>query len=244
MGGLGTQGSGTGRRRGTTFSVLVPRLSLLSASIALLAPAAGKRGTKFKRAPAATSLPACLTALLMLRVMLPPASAQVVSLSCNAGYFGEGNAVEYNGRAYRTLDGTSPLDTGGSKCQNYYLALPSGWALAADDAESLYVIRSYRWGTQIMVVAGGRAYWTLTGADSGYSAGSLYTSSGLYTSGSTYMVRSCNYLILIFKTGFTCTACPAGESEIAGRECGTRICVLVWWEGARIYIHTYTYTYT
>jgi hypothetical protein len=47
----------------------------------------------------------------------------------------------------------------------------------------------------------------------------------LSTSGSSYKVSSCNMLILISKTGSACTACPAGESEIAGRKCGARMCV-------------------
>ena len=113
------------------------------------------------------------------------------------------------------MDGASPLDTSGSKCQNYYLALPSGWALAADNADSLYVIRSYRWGTYGLVVANGYAYLT---ASQGSSAGSLSTTSGaLYTSGSTYKINNCNHLILISKTGsLPCTACPAGESRDSG----------------------------
>ena len=155
----------------------------------------------------------------MLARILSPASAQVVSLSCNAGYFGETNAVHYKGLVYRTLDGTSPHDTG-YKCQDYYLGLPSGWALAADNADSLAVISSYPWGTHVMVLANGRAYGTRA-----YSTGSLCSYSGLSTSGSTYKVANCHFLILISKTGSDCTACPAGESEIAGRECGTRMCV-------------------
>ena len=141
---------------------------------------------------------------------------QVGSLECNAGYFGETNAVEYKGRVYRTLDGASPLATGVSNCQNYYLALPSGWALAANNIDSLYVISLYRWGTHAMVVADGGAYWTLSGPSScsGCSAGSLTVSSALYTSGSMYKVSQCNILILISKSGSACTACPAGESEI------------------------------
>jgi hypothetical protein len=221
MGGLGRKGSGGWRRRGSFFSVLVPRLSLLSASSALLAAGGGKRDSKFKRAPAPTSAAACLTALLMLSSILPPASAQVVSLSCNnAGYFGETNAVEYNGRVYRTLDGASPLDTS-ARCQNYYLGLLSGWALAADNADSQYVIRSYRWGTHVMVVANGYAYCT---ASQGSGAGSFWGYGVLRMYGSEYIVNSCNHLILISKTGSACTACPAGESEIAQRECGGRVC--------------------
>jgi hypothetical protein len=220
-----SQGSGWWRRR--SIFPLVPRHSLLSPpSAPVLAPAADKRGSKFKRAPAPTSAAAaaCLTVLLMLSAMLSPASAQVVSLSCVAGYFGEGNAVEYNGRVYRTLDGTSPLDTGSSKCQDYYLPLPSGWELAADNADSIYVIRYYPWGTYVMVVAGGGGYWTCCGTSAGQ-----YWNTGLSTlsdtSGSTYTVSHCPMLILISKPGSACTACPAGESEIAGRECGTRMCV-------------------
>ncbi len=213
---IGGQVSGRWRRRGSIIFCLV---RLLSASSALLAslPAAGKRRSKFKCVPTATSAAARLTALLMLVGMLSLASAQVFPLSCNAGYFGEiTNAVEYNGRVYRTLDGTSPLDTGSSKCQNYWLALPSGWSLAADDADSLYVISSYRWGTYGLLVANGYAYVT--------SSGSYCCSGYLYTSGSTYKA-GCNLLILISKAGSACTACPAGESEIAGRECGARMCV-------------------
>ncbi len=123
----------------------------------------------------------------------------------------ESNAVEYNGRVYRTLDGTSPLDAGSSKCQNYYLALPSGWVLAADNADSLYVITSYRWGTNAMVVANGYTYYTAQ--ENAYY--SYYTA--LSTSGSTYKVMSCISLILISKTGsLPCTACPAGESRDSG----------------------------
>jgi hypothetical protein len=224
-----SQGSGRWRRR-SIFSLVSCLLSPPSAPV--LAPAAGKGGSKFKRAPAPTSAAAaaCLTALLMLSAMLCPASAQVVSLSCVAGYFGAGNAVEHNGLVYRTLDGVSPLDTGSPKCQKYYLDLPSGWALAADNDDSRYVISSYRWGTHFMVVANGNAYWTLSGQSccgysSGYGAGSLWNSRMLDTSGSTYRTNNCALLILISKPGSACTACPAGESEIAGRECGARMCV-------------------
>jgi hypothetical protein len=220
MGGLGRKGSERWRRRGSVFS-LVPRLRLLSACSALLAGGGGRRGSKFKRAPAATLPAACLTALLMLARILSPASAQVVSLPCNAGYFGETNAVEYKGLAYRTLDGTSPLDTSNSKCQNYDLALPSGWALAADNADSRYVIGSYRWGTHALVVANGYAYWT---TNQGSYAGSLWSSGFLSTSGSTYrIINSCNTLILISKSG-ACTACPAGEWRLRGESVG-RVCV-------------------
>jgi hypothetical protein len=135
------------------------------------------------------------------------------------------NAVEYKGILYRTLDGASPLDarTDNFLYQRNYFAVPSGWALAADNADSLYVISSSRWGTYVMHVAGGRAYWTLTALDPGgghysyygYSPGSLFTTSHLSTSGSTY--KTSFGLILISKTGsLPCTACPAGESRDSG----------------------------
>jgi hypothetical protein len=133
-------------------------------------------------------------------------------------------AVEYNGRVYRTLDGTSPFDTG-RKCQNSYVALPPGWALATDNADSRYVIRSFIWGTHGLVVDNGKAYYT---ASQGSSAGSLYTS-GVLSGVSirendqtrlTYMVNNCNLLILISKNGsLPCTACLAGES----RDYGARV---------------------
>jgi hypothetical protein len=68
-----------------------------------------------------------------------------------------------------------------------------------------------------MVVANGYVYWTLSGPDSGYGAGTLFSTFGLSTSGSTYMTNDCHYLILISKTGsLPCTACPAGESRDSG----------------------------
>jgi hypothetical protein len=227
MGG-GSQGSGRWRRRGTIFSVLVPRHSLLSASSALLVRGGG--GKRGKLVPASTSAAACLTALHMLSAMLSPASAQI---NCNAGYFGNNSiSVEYNGRVYMTLDGTSPLDTG-YKCQNYYLPLPSGWALIDDD-DSQYVTRSYPWGTNVMYAGFSRAYYTLNG--NGIPGSSYHSPTSVRISGSTYSVGNCDFLILISKTGSDCTACPAGESEIAGRECGTRMCVSV--VGGRPCMHT------
>jgi hypothetical protein len=159
-------------------------------------------------------------------------------LACNAGYFGETNAVEYKGLVYRTLNGVSPLDTN-FQCQNYYLPLPSGWVLAADNADSRYIIGAYLWGTDALVVANGYGY---RGGSYGPprqspgSAGSYHGSSFLITYASTYKVIDCYpstyLLILISKSGSACTACPAGESEIPGRECGTRLCERVWWETA------------
>jgi hypothetical protein len=139
----------------------------------------------------------------------------------------EVNAVEYNGRWYRTLDGTSPLSFT-EICQTSYLALPSGWALAADNSDSLYVISSYRWGRHVIVV-GSRSLWT----QNGVSPGSNCNCITIQVSGSTYKVSGCNALILISKSFSPCTTCPAGESKISGRECGIRICVWGGWEAAR-----------
>ena len=165
---------------------------------------------------------------------------QVVSLACNAGYFGETNAVEYKGLVYRTLSGVSPLDTN-FQCQNYYLSLPSGWVLAADNADSRYIIGAYRWGADALVVANGYgyrgSYWAVTAQDPqprlpGTFHGSSFLHTSVVNSLSTYKVIDCYegkfLLILISKSGSACTACPAGELEIPGRACGTRLCERVW----------------
>jgi hypothetical protein len=73
-----------------------------------------------------------------------------------------------------------------------------------------------------MVVANGYQYYTDYSGSNG-----LYTTGALSTSGSSYLVNNCNSRILISKNGSACTACPAGELEIVGRECGTRMCVSV-----------------
>ena len=134
------------------------------------------------------------------------------------------------------MDGTSPLSFATEICQTSYLALPSGWALAADNSDSLYVISSYRWGTQVIVV-GSRSLWTQNGGSLSYAGvvsipGSNCNCITIQVSGSTYKVSGCNALILISKSS-PCTTCPAGESKISGRECGIRICVCGGWEAAR-----------
>jgi len=110
------------------------------------------------------------------------------------------NMVKYNGRWYRTLEDSSPLDGGWCSLDQDYKYLPSGWELAADNADSLYVISSYRWGAIIMAVAGGNGYFTLSGPSCcDETPGKLYTSSALSTSGSAYMGNDCAMLILISK---------------------------------------------
>jgi hypothetical protein len=57
------------------------------------------------------------------------------------------------------------------KEQNDYLPLPSGWVLAADNVNSRYVIRSYNWGTERVLLDNGYQCYTKQGGFSARSRG-------------------------------------------------------------------------
>jgi hypothetical protein len=130
------------------------------------------------------------------------------------------NSVVYKDRVYRTLGETSPFNTGHrSKSQNYWLPLPPGWTLAGDSEDSRYVIGSYYWEYQSVLLTNGKACRTnCCGVFAIYDQCStdddnlqLYVS----TSGTLYAKCSKNGQILISKSvSDMCTGCPAGELEI------------------------------
>ena len=56
---------------------------------------------------------------------------------------GDGN-VTYNGKVYRTLDGWDPEDSS-IGCQSQYMEVPSGWEIAATNADSKAVTAAHPW---------------------------------------------------------------------------------------------------
>ncbi len=68
--------------------------------------------------------------------------------------------VSYNGQYYAALDGWIPTDYYTQGCQWSPLSLPSGWSIAINNADSIAVIASYPWGTDLMVLADGSQFYT------------------------------------------------------------------------------------
>ena len=67
------------------------------------------------------------------------------------------------------MDGWSPTDSATQGCQSNYLPLPYGWSIAQDNADSISVISTYAWGTDLMVLSDGAQYYTSFAGQAGQS---------------------------------------------------------------------------
>ena len=65
--------------------------------------------------------------------------------------------MTYNGKKYATLADT-PMDGKVYRRQQGFLPLLNFTAISADDADSYFVISSYTWGTDVIVVSAGCEY--------------------------------------------------------------------------------------
>ena len=107
----------------------------------------------------------------------------------------------YKGNIYSTLADV-PVDLNDNTCQQSgspyngpgYLSLPFGWAIAENNAESIYVTAAHYWSTNFLAFSDGNMHYTLWG---GSNAGFCYGNGGLSKSGSTYSVNYCSTQILI-----------------------------------------------
>ena len=80
-------------------------------------------------------------------------SDDVADCVCNAGYVmiaahlekGTGvNVVAYGGKDYRTLDDWDPEDSSFG-CQDEYMAVPAGWEMVQNNADSIAVTTAHPW---------------------------------------------------------------------------------------------------
>ena len=126
----------------------------------------------------------------------------------------ESETIEYKGRQYRALDGTSSTQVL-EGCQRSFLPLPSGgWQVAEWNENSIFVISTYQWGTNCMHMATGESIRTASNPNPGAAcqvfppvrtAGNpdnkLTQSSKLLVSGpafqSSYRPSACNHRVLI-----------------------------------------------
>lgn len=88
------------------------------------------------------------------------------------------NAVVHNGKVYSLLTHVPP-DSTLLYCQEVFLPVEDGFQIAPDDEDSRTVIGGHKWGTQMVVLANGNAYFTLNLG----SPGSLWGSGQLLQDG-------------------------------------------------------------
>lgn len=142
-------------------------------------------------------------------------------------------SVVYNGNTYSTLSGVAVDSSTDNACQSGYIAIPSGWSLAPNNAASIAVIAAHQWSTCAMVTADGTTYWT---ANNGPTPGSLLRIGGYVQSGNTYAVSQCYLEILIIKgvivscgagyytNGGSCVLCPSGQYQPSSGQASCILC--------------------
>jgi len=79
------------------------------------------------------------------------------------------NSVHWQDRLYATLDFHPPDDTNEDiGTQKDWKILPFGWEFSPDQEEIRNeVIGAHKWGTQMLIVSGGKAFHTLKGQSPG-----------------------------------------------------------------------------
>ena len=119
--------------------------------------------------------------------------------------------MAHGNHLYSTLDGADPADPrhfcqctsecftapggsgpGTSDGANW-LAVPDGWSLAPNDADSIAVTAAHGWSTFCLGLADGSGFTTAAGSPPGDSCGSGL----LATSGQDYTVTGCNWRLLL-----------------------------------------------
>ena len=108
--------------------------------------------------------------------------------------------IAYNGNVYSTV---ANVPIGGSSllCQSTWLAMPLGWAIAPDNADTVALSKLYSFSTHVIVVESGVGYCTTqlycTGVPFGDSQGKYQQIDNLYR------CPWCSYQILTISTAPT-----------------------------------------
>mmetsp|Transcript_8299 Transcript_8299/g.13515 ORF Transcript_8299/g.13515 Transcript_8299/m.13515 type:complete len:333 (-) Transcript_8299:537-1535(-) len=131
------------------------------------------------------------------------------------------NAVIYNRKIYRLLDGSiSPQNAGRDFCQTDPLSVPAGWSLAPRNADSIAVSKLYPWGTDCLILADGSTWETsdytsgLPNQDCWFSPSDAVL--GYDSATGAYQVLSCAREILLVKnTARVREELQAEEVEVA-----------------------------
>ena len=106
-------------------------------------------------------------------------------------------------------------------CQSNFLSLPSNWIIAPVTADSISVL-VYPWGTHLMVIQGGRQYYTKNsdfpedaGKERTWVASSAYPTA-LAQEGTQYKVNACYRRILLKYAGSSLrvSSCPCNTATL------------------------------
>jgi len=84
------------------------------------------------------------------------------------------------------------------------MAIPNGWAIAPDDADSRYITSVHPWNTHVNVMSNGCGYGTAT-----YTRGQLWNCNMLRSVGNEYATGSCALRILIRQSEATKNPTPS-----------------------------------
>jgi hypothetical protein len=117
---------------------------------------------------------------------------------------GRTNTVFYNGKTYSTLGDVAITSYSPLFCQSSAIALPSGWTIAPDNADTIKLSQLNPWSTQVIVVSSGVGYRTLTFPPAGVAYGDYQSKYAQSAAG--YYCTSCNSEIMIVYSGTDCSA--------------------------------------
>eukprot|EP00285_Hemiselmis_virescens_P011749 CAMPEP_0173393108 /NCGR_PEP_ID=MMETSP1356-20130122/21915_1 /TAXON_ID=77927 ORGANISM="Hemiselmis virescens, Strain PCC157" /NCGR_SAMPLE_ID=MMETSP1356 /ASSEMBLY_ACC=CAM_ASM_000847 /LENGTH=1129 /DNA_ID=CAMNT_0014351075 /DNA_START=21 /DNA_END=3410 /DNA_ORIENTATION=+ len=130
------------------------------------------------------------------------------------GVNGGPGSVMYKGYPYAVLDKTKPDDPV-AHCQRSYVALPSGWSIAPNDANSKAVIAAHPWGTHVVFVRDGTSYHASRYPPPGNT---FRLHRQILKSGNSYRPPFCHARILIRKDGLN-----RGLEEVGGASLLARV---------------------
>jgi hypothetical protein len=136
------------------------------------------------------------TAVILTAVNMHAVSSLFVDARCL-------KSVSSGGASYAALDiGEGPTSTA-STCQDTFLSLPEGWIIAPVTENSKAVVAAYPWGTEQMLMQGGRLFCTSNQVQYPSRIGKEflwlidYPPSPLIKSGNQYKSHSCPGRILL-----------------------------------------------
>ena len=74
------------------------------------------------------------------------------------------DSIVFEGYEYATLDFTSPFEKATIGTHGQFINVPHPWVLAPNEPGIVnHVVATYTWGTNVLVVADGMAFWTENG---------------------------------------------------------------------------------
>jgi cullin-associated NEDD8-dissociated protein 1 len=145
-----------------------------------------------------------------------PVSSSATGVSVSTEHSLNGFAVGGTGAIggqweYSTMDFCAPTAAFGAcpkNCQDVPVAMPAGWMLAPFNSDGLNLLKTYSFGTHVVVFGNGDAYGTR-----GFMPGQKYGHGLLVKSASGYQPRGCSMKVLIARGPPTPSPTPSPTSS-------------------------------